>query len=120
MLPAKSIILDYLGYVHDPSDLDKTSDYDLSLDSELGVGIDASKMGNEARMVNDYRGVPGFERPNVVFETRRVGGGTGELRMALWVGSKDIKKGTELCVSYGKGFWQERVKENSVEGIGES
>lgn len=115
-LPAKSIVLDYLGYVHDASDTDEKSDYDLSLDPELGVGVDAGKMGNEARMVNDYRGVPGFERPNVVFETRRVGGSTGELRMALWVGSKDIKKGTELCVSYGKGFWLERMKESG--GVG--
>ncbi|KAH0614476.1 uncharacterized protein H6S33_000112 [Morchella sextelata] len=111
-LPAKSFILDYLGYVHDSTDTNEKSDYDLCLDRELGVGVDAQNVGNEARMVNDYRGVPGFERPNVVFETRRVGGGeNGELRMALWVGSKDIKKGVELCVSYGKGFWQGRMKE---------
>ncbi|KAL7268763.1 hypothetical protein RUND412_008601 [Rhizina undulata] len=107
-LPAKSWVLDYLGYVHDDSDSDESSDYDLCLDRELGVGVDAKRMGNEARMVNDYRGVPVFERPNVVFETRRVGGNDGEVRMGLWVGVKEIKKGTELCVSYGKGFWVQR------------
>lgn len=76
------------------------------------MGVDARRAGNEARMVNDYRGVPGLQRPNAMFETRRVGGGErGEVRMGLWVASKDIKKGVELCVSYGKGFWKERVKE---------
>ncbi|RPB05427.1 hypothetical protein L873DRAFT_1614944, partial [Choiromyces venosus 120613-1] len=111
-LSARSFILDYLGYVHDDNDLDESSDYDLCLDRELRVGVDARRMGNEGRMVNDYRGVPGFVRANVVFETRRVGGGDrGEVRMGLWVGSKDVKKGAELCVSYGKGFWKERLKE---------
>ncbi|PWW80337.1 hypothetical protein C7212DRAFT_172105, partial [Tuber magnatum] len=104
-LPARSFILDYLGYVHDDNDLDESSDYDLCLDRELRVGVDARSMGNEGRMVNDYRGVPGFVRANVVFETRSVG---GETRMGLWVASRDVKKGVELCVSYGKGFWKER------------
>jgi len=98
--------------VHDDNDLDELSDYDLCLDRELRVGVDARRMGNEGRMVNDYRGVPGFVRANVVFETRRVGGGDGgEVRMGLWVGSRDVKKGVELCVSYGKGFWKERLGE---------
>ncbi|CAZ82861.1 unnamed protein product [Tuber melanosporum] len=111
-LPARSFILDYLGYVHDDNDLDESSDYDLCLDKELHVGVDARSMGNEGRMVNDYRGVPGLVRANVVFETRRIGGDNeGEVRMGLWVGSRDVKKGVELCVSYGKGFWKERVGE---------
>lgn len=98
--------------MHDDNDLDELSDYDLCLDRELRVGVDAHRMGNEGRMVNDYRGVPGFVRANVVFETRRVGGGDGgEVRMGLWVGSRNVKKGVELCVSYGKGFWKERSGE---------
>jgi SET domain-containing protein len=102
-----------LGYVHDASDVDESSDYDLCLDRELAVGVDAKRAGNEARMVNDYRGVPGFQRPNVVFETRRVGE-HGDVRMGLWVASNDVKEGVELCVSYGKGFWKERLKEDGT------
>ncbi|ODQ63619.1 hypothetical protein NADFUDRAFT_53282 [Nadsonia fulvescens var. elongata DSM 6958] len=102
-LPPKSHIIDYLGYVHLVSESDVTSDYDITLDGDLGVAIDAAKWGCEARMINDYRGVK--ERPNVIFENRIVG---GELRMAVWVGGKEIKKGEEVCVSYGKGFWKAR------------
>lgn len=117
-------VLDYLGYVHPASEADQDSDYDLSLDRELqgGVGIDARRMGNEARFVNDYRGVPGRVRyahvrsgkqrtatagPNVVFSERIVQG-TGERRLCIVVGKEKVKKGEELCVSYGKGFWRER------------
>ncbi|KAF8471257.1 hypothetical protein BDZ91DRAFT_718188 [Kalaharituber pfeilii] len=118
-------VLDYLGYVHPASETDPESNYDLSLDRELGdggVGIDARHMGNEARFVNDYRGIP--ERmmkansgpyagkkpkpgPNVVF-AERVVEGTGERRLCIMVGKERIKKCEELCVSYGKGFWKER------------
>lgn len=118
-------VLDYLGYVHPASEADQDSDYDLSFDRELqgGVGIDARRMGNEARFVNDYRGVPervkcapsvksGKQKtanagPNVVFSERTVQG-TGERRLCIVVGKEKIKKGEELCVSYGKGFWRER------------
>ena len=37
-----SFILSYLGYVHDTTDTNEASDYDLSLDRELGIGVDAS------------------------------------------------------------------------------
>ncbi|KAA8898353.1 hypothetical protein FN846DRAFT_962460 [Sphaerosporella brunnea] len=113
-LPARSWILDYLGRYHAAEESDPASDYDISLDRESGVAVDAQSMGNEGRFVNDYRGVPGKERPNVEFETRRVGGkagADGQLRMGIWVLSKDIKKGQELLVSYGKGFWDGRKAE---------
>lgn len=115
-LPPNSFILPYLGYVHDQSDLDEASDYDLSLDRELGVGVDASKMGNEARFINDYRGIsPG---PNAEFRDVLVDVGFGivEKRMGIFVLSagksgkrvKGIGRGEEILLSYGKGFWAER------------
>lgn len=114
-------VLDYLGYVHPAAETDPDSDYDLSLDRELqgGVGIDARRMGNEARFINDYRGIPermkridgtgkrGKPGPNVLF-SERVGERTGERRLCIVVGKEKIKKGEELCLSYGKGFWQAR------------
>ncbi|KAM7207298.1 hypothetical protein V8F20_002360 [Naviculisporaceae sp. PSN 640] len=40
------------------------SDYDLWLSREADLAVDGEMMGNEARFVNDYRGVPGKEREN--------------------------------------------------------
>lgn len=102
------------GEVH--SDCRLQSDYDLSLqrfqDGE-NVGIDASEMGNEARFVNDYRGIA--ERANAFFREYRAT--SGELRIAIWTGSRPINKGHEVLVSYGKAWWQARataVEEHTV------
>ncbi|KAH7410492.1 hypothetical protein DE146DRAFT_675195 [Phaeosphaeria sp. MPI-PUGE-AT-0046c] len=115
-LPPDTFILPYLGYVHDQTDLDEASDYDLSLDRELGIGVDASKMGNEARFINDYRGVAAA--PNAEFRDIfvDVGAGKVEKRVGVFVLSagksgkraKGIARGQEILVSYGKGFWTER------------
>jgi SET domain-containing protein len=102
-LQPKMHIIDYLGYVHPDRESDPSSDYDLKLDKETGVGVDAQRVGTEARMVNDYRGI--MNRPNVAFDNRVVG---GELRMAIFVAENPIPKGTELCINYGKGFWNAR------------
>ncbi|EPS99095.1 hypothetical protein FOMPIDRAFT_1124889 [Fomitopsis schrenkii] len=102
----RSYIVDYAGEVH--CDDRPGSDYDLSLYREasgLSVGIDSQLMGNEARFVNDYRGIK--SKPNAVFEERRTE--AGELRMSVWSGSDLIKKGDEILVSYGKGWWQARL-----------
>lgn len=106
-LSPKSHVIDYLGYVHPEEESDPNSDYDLSLDRDIGVGIDAQKYGTEARMINDYRGIQ--NRPNVYFENRRV---DGELRMSIFVMDKPIQKGEELCINYGKGFWKARDATN--------
>ncbi|KAK4189366.1 hypothetical protein QBC35DRAFT_472754 [Podospora australis] len=104
------------------------SDYDLWLDREADIAVDAARYGNEARFVNDYRGVPGAQRANaefrVAWDLRR-----GEKTMAVYVlpvGKKTlqkaerqglkgpvggIKKGEEILVSYGRGFWEERRRE---------
>lgn len=120
-----SFILQYLGEVHGPSlssssapDPYADSDYDLSLDRELGIGIDADRKGNEARFINDYRGVA--ERANAefkeVWDERRK-----EKGMGVWVlgegksgKGKGVKKGEEILVSYGRGFWGAR-KADDVE-----
>ncbi len=94
----RSFIIDYVGEVH--CDDRPDSDYDLSLYRAEGVnvGVDASRMGNEARFINDYRGVN--PKPNAVFQEYRTPG--GELRMAVWSSTDSIKKGEEILVSYGK------------------
>lgn len=115
-LPPDCFILPYLGFVHDQTETDETSDYDLSLDRDLDLGIDASKMGNEARFINDYRGIstgPNAEFRDILVD---VGFGIVEKRMGIFVLSagksgkraRGIGKNEEILVSYGKGFWTER------------
>jgi hypothetical protein len=117
LLPG-SLILLYLGLFHGVSDTDPSSSYDLNLDSELGIGIDAQKMGNEARFINDYRGVA--DRPNAEFRDVwvRMSKDTIERRIGVFVLSgkgreKGIRKGDEILVSYGKGFWKGRMQQTS-------
>ena len=118
-LKAGTFILQYLGEIHAPPldmgtalDTHAKSDYDLSLDRERGIGIDADRKGNEARFINDYRGIA--ERPNAefkeVWDDRRK-----ERGMGVWVlgegksgKGKGVKKGEEILVSYGRGFWGAR------------
>lgn len=105
------------------------SDYDLWLDREADLAVDAARAGNEARFVNDYRGVPGRggKKANaefrVVWDPR-----TGERGMAVYVlraGKRavgrarvvGVARGEEVLVSYGRGFWQGR-REEEVEDWG--
>lgn len=105
--------MDYVGVVHTEAETNEASDYDISLDREDGISVDASTAGNEARMCNDYRGVA--SRPNASFE-RRTSSSSPEthrskdvpVRMALY-SLVEIKRGDEVLVSYGKGFWANRV-----------
>ncbi|CAK7211199.1 hypothetical protein SCUCBS95973_001052 [Sporothrix curviconia] len=144
-LPAGSFILPYLGVYHrgnvtvgrrgQGTNLHnkKESDYDLWLDRDADVAVDADRCGNEARFINDYRGT-GKPRANAefreVWDPRR-----GERGMAVYVlpvgkrllqraaagapsssGSNvgGIAKGEEILVSYGKGFWEMRQKEEQA------
>ncbi|KAH8916561.1 hypothetical protein BT69DRAFT_1228279 [Atractiella rhizophila] len=131
-------IVDYSGVVHLEAESDPASEYDICIDSffvpdsseEIGevegtwerISIDAQNGGNEARFVNDYRGVPGVERPNCEFRIREVDadnanhGTMGKMkRMCVVVCKKEgIKKGEELLVSYGKGFWRGRLGEQKA------
>nr|POE65350.1 hypothetical protein CFP56_72995 [Quercus suber] len=114
----------YLGHVHTNSlsDTDPRSDYDLSLDRELGLSVDAARAGNQSRCANDYRGIA--ERPNAEFRdclikvpcSKRTGGAKWERRVGIFVLSAGkagkrkagIQAGEEVLVSYGKGFWESR------------
>jgi SET domain-containing protein len=104
-LPPKTHVLDYLGYVHQADESDETSNYDIVLDKTSGIAIDAQRQGCEARMVNDYRGIT--SRPNVKFDDHYV---NGELRVGIFSMNEAISAGTELCVNYGKGFWNARCQ----------
>jgi len=114
-----SFICFYLGFVHGPQETDPSSNYDLSLDRELQIGVDATRMGNEARFINDYRGIRS-EGPNAEFRDCLVDiGGVFERRISAFVLSagkkggkraRGINKGEEIVVSYGKGFWSHRVE----------
>jgi SET domain-containing protein len=118
-----TFILQYIGEIHDSSsDKHKDSDYDLSLDRILGIGIDAAEKGNEARFINDYRGVPGVKKANAEFK-EIWDGARKERGMGVWVlgegkgksggKSKGIRKGEEILVSYGRGFWGARKDEEA-------
>jgi hypothetical protein len=116
-LSPESLVLFYVGWIHTQSESDGTSDYDLSLDRELGIGIDASNSGNEARFINDYRGIG--SSPNAEFRDIWIESASGkfERRMGVFVlpagksgkRAKGIARGEEILVSYGKGFWKERM-----------
>lgn len=146
-LRAGSFILPYLGVYHrgnvaagrpgtNPHNK-RESDYDLWLDRDADVAVDADRQGNEARFVNDYRGT-GKPRANAefreVWDSRR-----GERCMAVFVlpaGKRallqaaankqntnkvgGIAQGEEILVSYGKGFWEMRQKEAASAKEGET
>lgn len=127
-LAPDTLVCIYLGLVHQNSlsDTDPRSDYDLSLDREIGLSVDSSRMGNESRCANDYRGIA--ERPNAEFRdcfvkvpcAKRAGGTKWERRVGIFVLSagkaglraKGIKEGEEILLSYGKGFWESRKVTN--------
>ncbi|KAM3515138.1 hypothetical protein MY11210_001256 [Beauveria gryllotalpidicola] len=132
-----TLILAYLGRVHAGGGLaaaaaagEKKSDYDLWLDREADVAVDAATCGNEARFVNDFRGV-GPARPNAEFRPAFCER-WGEVCVGVWVkgttakdkgkgkGQGGIRKGEEILVSYGKGFWEERRREMEMEAEAEA
>ena len=84
------------------------SDYDLSLcrlPGSVNVGVDASVMGNHARFVNDFRGIA--IKPNALFVDTKTA--SGEIRISIWSSNREIKKGEEILVSYGKTWWRFRA-----------
>lgn len=113
-LAPRSWILDYVGLVHYESEADQASDYDLALHRTATevIGVDATAWGNEARFVNDYRGI--LPRPNSEFSLRtfRPAGPRGpeQCRMAIYAGPHGVPKHAEICVSYGRGFWSARTE----------
>ncbi|CAD6572741.1 MAG: hypothetical protein TREMPRED_000616 [Tremellales sp. Tagirdzhanova-0007] len=117
-LAGRTLVIPYLGIIHatfeGQVDEHEESDYDLSLikvscpssdsSGHVSIGVDAGRAGNAARFVNDYRGIK--SSPNAEFRSGR--GEAGELRMEIWTLTHDIRKGEEILVSYGKGWWGAR------------
>lgn len=133
LLPG-SLIVPYVGHLHtdSPADSDPDSRYDISLDRELGLSVDAAAAGNEARFVNDFRHIA--DGPNAEFRDFWVrfddkgGGDAGPARWERWVGvfvlptgksglrRLGIRRGDEILVSYGKGFWSQGKGGNGKSG----
>ncbi|KAG9676029.1 hypothetical protein KCU99_g9059, partial [Aureobasidium melanogenum] len=116
-----NFILPYIGRMHTnkPEDTDPNSEYDISLDRDLDLAQDAAKSGNEARFINDYRGIA--DAPNAEF--RDIWVQTAEKKWERWIGiftvttgksgmrKNGIRPGEEILVSYGKGFWKDKKDE---------
>jgi hypothetical protein len=47
-------------------------------------------------------------RPNLMQFSKMMRTEEGELRMGIWSATTEIKKGEEILVSYGKGWWKAR------------
>ena len=75
--------------------------------TDQNIQIDAARMGNEARFINDYRGIA--NKPNALFKESKAS--YGEIRMSIWSGSEKIPKGKEILVSYGKSWWRSRSED---------
>lgn len=147
----------YLGRLHGKGTTSEESDYDIWLEREMDVAVDAALGGNEGRFVNDYRGVPVVSFSPTSSSSSFAGGGGGgggggrgkgrpnarfgnafcerwgEVCVGVWAvggcsgagggkkgkkkkgGEGGIRKGEEILVSYGKGFWEERRREGGGE-----
>ena len=115
-LEAGSFVLPYFGVVHSAADVDEKSDFDLRIDRDTDIACDAQYKGNEARFINDYRGIA--DGPNAEFcncwyllDNDVLEKGMGVFVLPSGKSGKraaGIAKGEELLVSYGKGFWRNR------------
>ncbi|KAG0223796.1 hypothetical protein BGW42_005534 [Actinomortierella wolfii] len=98
-------LLDYISEVAPDHVANPDSDHTLYLMRDLN--LDASFKGNQARFVNDFRGIRPYEQgPNLgwdLYVDRR----TGQVRMGGKV-LKRIRAGEEILCTYGKGFWRSR------------
>lgn len=101
-IPPRTFVLEYAGFVSLNKETSSTSDYTMQIDEELS--IDAERIGNEARFINDFRGIA--PRANVELRLEKA----PFPKMTLWTNSEPVLCGTELLLSYGKGFWRERSK----------
>lgn len=107
-------VLDYVGAVSLGEHEDRTSDYVCDFGEQSELALDAAKVGNEARFVNDYRNTG--RRANVEFRLRR--DGRGELRQGVFVCAKEgVHPHEELLISYGKSFWRSRLSTSLEEFI---
>ena len=99
-------VIDYVGAVGLGANEDRTSDYVCDFGEKSELALDAQRVGNEGRFVNDYRNTG--KHANVEFRLRR--DGRGELRQGIFVCAKEgVSAGEELLISYGKSYWRSRV-----------
>ena len=98
-------IIDYLGLVTLKGNESKTSDYTASFGDDNELALDAELMGNEARMINDFRNTG--KRANALFDQYR--DAAGDLKLGVFAGPHGVNKADEVLVSYGKGFWENRL-----------
>ncbi|KAJ1992633.1 hypothetical protein H4R33_000959 [Dimargaris cristalligena] len=135
-LPPRSLVAVYMGRVTDYDRACPSSDYVLGLDPRdcvnlalalaqaIGqpvtpapnrrLAIDADARGNEARFVNDYRGiasVPNVEFADFLHES------TGFVYMGIWTLADPIQPQAELLINYGKRFWSSRNLLGSTDAI---
>jgi hypothetical protein len=68
----------------------------------LHAGRGCGDDGNELRMINDFRGVPGATGPNCRFSRAAIRG----FRAALIVAIKPIAPNEELLLDYGEVYWR--------------
>ncbi|KAJ3225732.1 hypothetical protein HK099_006345 [Clydaea vesicula] len=100
-LNKEEFIIDYIGVVS--SKPSETSDYCLNF--EQGLNIDAEFSGNEARYINDFRGIE--KKPNSYFKTYIDKSENNRVKIGVFTLS-EIEKGSEILVSYGKSYWKSR------------
>ena len=106
-------VLDYTGIVSPKADEDAASEYACEFGQRGELTLDATRWGNEARFINDYRNTGHAQ--NVEFRLRR--DRRGELRQGVYVCAKGgVRAGEELLISYGRGFWRARTT-GSMEGF---
>ncbi|KAL2913474.1 hypothetical protein HK105_206934 [Polyrhizophydium stewartii] len=108
-LAAHTHVLDYRGVVQsDDGAAVAESDYSVHMHGALSV--DAAAAGNEARFINDFRGVAG--RPNVALDTYR-DAADGRVRVGVFTLNAAVAAGEELLVTYGRAFWRARGVQSS-------
>jgi len=96
--------VDYTGELF-PDDSSKHTTSEYCLQYIENHAIDASRLGNESRFVNDFRGIAG--KPNIQFAYKQ---GTDPYIIGYEVMNKPIQKGEELLTTYGKRYWIGRGK----------
>lgn len=101
-------VIDYVGLVTLSGNEDKSSDYTVEFGELSELCIDSNTMGNEARFCNDFRNTG--KKPNMEF--RMYVDEAQDTRLGIFVSSnikKPLAKGTELLITYGKGYWTARL-----------
>ncbi|KAJ6608603.1 hypothetical protein B0H10DRAFT_2438956 [Mycena sp. CBHHK59/15] len=84
--------------IHDHSGVNYCFGLEAEKDKSAITTVDAHRIGNPTRFLNDS--MP--EEPNCVALEHQV---NGETRLVIFA-VEDVKKGEELFLSYGDGYWQ--------------